>query len=368
MGMKKIILLLLLSLSLPVSADASYHFNSFKATPPIHVLSSSTNRPSGLSPQTVKSMYNLPATGGNGTIAIITAYHDPMIERDLAVFSSYFQITPCTSSNGCFEEHKISSTSTANLGWALETSLDVEWAHAIAPNAHILLVETTSPSGANLLKAVDYARSRSDVVSISMSWGGLEFPEETSLDSHFVSNSGAVFFAASGDLGAGVNWPSVSPNVTAVGGTHLDIDNAHRLVQESAWSGSGGGVSAYEPQPQYQKSYNIPRALGMRSIPDVSYNADPKSGYSVYRSTSRSSGKWYTLGGTSAGSPQWAAIHSLGLSVSNQKLYADKDKENNKDYFRDITSGANGTCTYYCQARARYDYVTGLGSPLTTQF
>ncbi len=260
------------------------------------------------------------------------------------------------------------SSVAANSGWSLETSLDVEWTHAIAPDAKILLVEAKTPSGANLLKAVDYAASRANVVSISMSWGGAEFPEETGMDSHFTSKASAVFFASSGDDGWGASWPASSPNVVGVGGTTLNLSATGKLVSETAWSGSGGGVSSYESQPNYQKSYDIPKANGKRAIPDVSYDADPQSGFPVYRTTGSSKNGWFTLGGTSAGSPQWAAIHSLGLSVSLQKLYDDKSSADNAKYLRDIVSGANGTCKYYCEARKRYDYVTGLGSPQTTKF
>ena len=80
----------------------------------------------------------------------------------------------------------MSSSIKTNSGWRGETSLDIEWIHAIAPNAKILLVEATTPSGTNLINAVDYATSRNDVVAVSMSWGGAEFPEEVSMDSHFV--------------------------------------------------------------------------------------------------------------------------------------------------------------------------------------
>lgn len=195
-----------------------------------------------------------------------------------------------------------------------------------------------------------------------MSWGGSEFQDETTLDNHFTSNHGISFFAASGDSGAGVSWPAVSPNVIAVGGTSL------AGATESAWNGSGGGISHFEQQPLYQKTYNISKALNMRAIPDVSYNADPKSGYAVFRSTTGTKGKWYVIGGTSAGTPQWAAIHALGLSASNTNFYKDKSSENSSTFFRDIVSGNNGDCAYYCQARARYDYVTGLGSPMTIHF
>ncbi len=349
-------------------AEAAYRFAGFVGRPPMHVLRSAQKVPSGITPAEIKKIYNLPPSGGRGTIAIIDAYDDPTIEKDLNIFSSRYGLPKCTAANGCFENHKMEIEIAARGGWALETSLDVEWAHAIAPQAKILLVEARTPSGANLLRAVDYAASRKDVVAISMSWGGPEFLEETALDKHFASKSGAVFFAASGDDGAGASWPAASPNVVGVGGTSLDLLKGGSFVPESAWPGSGGGMSAYEPEPDYQRAYDIPRAKGHRAIPDVAYNADPKSGYAVYKSIGNSTAGWYTIGGTSAAAPQWAAIQSLGLSISLPKLYADKASTGTLKFFRDITSGANGVCKYYCDARARYDYVTGLGTPQTSQF
>ncbi len=106
----------------------------------------------------------------------------------------------------------------------------------------------------------------------------------------------------------------------------------------------------------------------MRAIPDVAYNADPQSGFSVYKTTGKSRNGWYTVGGTSAGAPQWAAIKALGLSADNPKFYLAKASSQSAAYFRDIRSGTNGDCTYYCTARKHYDYITGLGSPLTAQF
>ena len=141
-----------------------------------------------------------------------------------------------------------------------------------------------------------------------------------------------------------------------------------KFIKETAWSGSGGGVSAYEKEPDYQTSYKIAKANGMRAIPDVAYNADPQSGYPVYRTTGRSKNGWYTVGGTSAGAPQWAAIQALGLSSALPKFYTDKASSGTLKFFRDITSGSNGTCAYYCDARKHYDYVTGLGTPQTVKF
>ncbi len=344
------------------SVQASYHFSDYRGKPPIHIYGSASKTPKGMTPAQIKTIYHLPQSGGHGTVAIVGAYDDKTIEADLADFDKAFNLPACTSSNGCFTQHPMSAGESDNSGWDLETSLDVEWAHAIAPGAKILLVEATTPSGANLLKAVDYAAAQSGVVAVSMSWGGAEFPEETSLDSHFASKSGAVFFASAGDNGSGASWPASSPDVVGVGGTSITLNASSALSKESAWSGSGGGVSVYEHAPAFQTGYLIPKSGGMRAIPDVAYDADPASGFPIIHK-----GKWQEVGGTSAGAPQWAAIAALGQGASNTDFYADKAKDAGA-YFRDIISGSNGTCGYYCVARAHYDYVTGLGSPLTVKF
>jgi subtilase family serine protease len=350
------------ALFIPNLAFAAYHFSDYKGTPPIHIYAT-TKSPVGMTPDEIKKIYGLPASGGKGTIVIVGAYSDASIESDLAVFDAKFGLPACTTANGCFTRHLMSAKESSNSGWALETSLDVEWAHAIAPDAKIILVEATTQSGANLLKAVDYAASVPGAVAISMSWGGAEFPEELSFDSHFKSVSGAVFFASSGDNGAGASWPASSPYVIGVGGTSLSLSTSGAFSRETAWQGSGGGVSAYEKEPAYQSNYSIPKAGGMRAIPDVSYDADPASGFPIYHA-----GVWREVGGTSAGAPQWAAIAALGSGITLTRLYADKSGSDSASYFRDIVSGANGDCGYLCTARAHYDYVTGLGSPLTSRF
>ncbi len=258
----------------------------------------------------------------------------------------------------------MSSFISANSGWAVEISLDVEWAHAIAPQATILLVEARSSSLADLMNAVSYAKAQPNVVAVSMSWGGSEFSTETSsaYDGIFTSTTGIVFFASSGDNGAGLIWPSASSNVVSVGGTSLSLDaTTGAVLSETAWSGSGGGVSAYEPQPTYQTNYGLTNS--MRSTPDVSYDADPNTGFYVYDTTPYNGAiGWWDVGGTSAGSPQWAAIQALGQTSGDSNFYPDA-KQSATSYFRDITSGSNGY-----PAGPGYDLATGLGSPITTNF
>jgi subtilase family serine protease len=243
----------------------------------------------------------------------------------------------------------------ANSGWAVETTLDVEWAHAIAPDATIMLVQAASANNGDLLAAVDYATSHGAHV-VSMSWGSNENPNQTSDDVHF-QVPGVTFFAASGDSGSGTIWPSTSPNVVAVGGTHLAVDASGNVLSETGWTGSGGGLSSVYAAPSYQSGLGFSK----RAVPDVSYVADPATGVSVYDSV-RSQGQqgWLVVGGTSAGSPQWAALTAcvngqrtspLGSTLND--LYA------NPGTFRDITSGSNGA--FSCAPG--FDLVTGLGSP-----
>jgi subtilase family serine protease len=315
--------------------------------------------PSGLTPTQIRKAYNLPSTGGSGTIAIIDAYDSPTVQDDLVTFSNQFDLPTAN-----FEKHKMTTNIPVDAGWALEIALDVQWAHAIAPNAKILLVEARSALLGDLLAAVNYARNRADVVVVSMSWGGTEFSSQSSYNSYFTSNHGVSFFASTGDNGSGVIWPSTSQNVVAVGGTTLTLNPDGTVVSETGWSGSGGGISAYENEPQYQTTYNIPVANGKRCVPDVSYDGNPATGFPVYDTTAyEGQTGWFQVGGTSAGAPQWAAIQSLGLSVTNNNLYQDA-KWSSPTYFRDITSGSNGAYS----AVPGYDFVTGLGSPITWNY
>jgi hypothetical protein len=309
--------------------------------------------PQGYSPNQVKGAYGLPSLGGNGTIiAIVDAFHTPSIWSDLGNFSAQFNLPLPTNSN--FIVKNFNTDGTVNAGWQRETCLDVEWAHAIAPNATILLVEAKDNSTGSLYSAIDYATSQPGVVAVSLSWGADEYAAETTRDVSLNKNW-ISFFVSSGDHGT-VCYPSTSPYVTAVGGTRLTLNGDGSVASEIAWSGSGGGISQYESIPTYQSNYGL--TTSKRTVPDVSYNADSSTGVSVYYA-----GSWYVIGGTSAGAPQWAAIHALGQSAANSNLYQ-KAKTAYSSYFRDILTGSNSDYS----AHAGYDYVTGLGSPLTFKF
>ena len=314
--------------------------------------------PTGLSPATIKSVYGfstLSTAGGGRTVAIVDAYDDPSAESDLRAFSSQYGLPPCTTANGCFQ--KVNQRGGAayprtDPGWALEISLDVEWAHAIAPGAKILLVEADSNSFANLFAAEDFAKAHAQYVSNS--WGGSEFSGESGYDSHFQQN-GVSFFVSSGDAGLPAEYPSASPNVVSVGGTTLHFSGSS-FTGETGWSSGGGGCSGYEAPTSAQSSfsqYGQVNCGGRRATPDVSLDADPASGVSVYDST-RYQGRsgWFTVGGTSASSPMLAARSAdAGTVVNAAYVYGSSIT------FRDITSGSNGA-----SCLVGYDLCAGRGS------
>ena len=318
-------------------------------------------------PASIHSVYNLPSTGGGGMIAVVTAYDYPTAENDLAVFSSTYHLPACTSTNGCFRKVYASGKKpAANGGWAQEAALDIEWAHAMAPNARIVLVEAASNSSTDLLPAIDVASSlvspkAGGFGQVSMSWGFSEFSGETRWDSHFQTR-GVVYFASSGDAGGQRTYPCTSPYVVCAGGTSIHRDSSGNFVSETAWSGSGGGPSPYEPRPSYQNS--IVSIVGTRrGVPDVSFDADPHSGVIVYDSTPYGGVSGLLIfGGTSVSAPAVAGIVNLAghfynsSAIESSTLYSNSGTRN----FRDIASGSAGSYT----AKPGWDFVTGIGSCL----
>ena len=329
------------------------------------------------SPSQVRHAYGFDQVTNQGagqTIGIVDAYDDANVASDLGVFSAQFGLPACTSSNGCFRKvYSNGKQPAGNANWAVEISLDVEWAHAIAPKATILLVETPSNSLTDLVNGVTVA-VRDGASAVSMSWTVGEFSGETSMDRNFVSN-GVTYVAASGDAGTGVAYPAASPDVIGVGGTSLYLSASGSYQSETAWNGSGGGLSVYEREPSFQAQFGMPDdSRGYRGSPDVSYNANPGTGYAVYDSVGVSGySGWFQVGGTSAGTPQWAALIAItnsmraterksNLSSTDTALYT-LAKTGLKADFRAVTQGTNGTCGVICTASAGYDYVTGLGTP-----
>jgi subtilase family serine protease len=243
--------------------------------------------------------------GAGETIALVEAYHDPTLASDLHVFDRTYDLP-----DPSLAVVNLAGTVT-NQGWTLEEALDVEWAHAVAPGANILVVEAKSQSRQNLLAAVEVARNTPGVVAVSMSWGFSEIPAESS--SHFTTPPGHVgitFVAASGDSGprGGAEWPAVSPTVLSVGGTTLTVDSSGNYQSETPWAGGSGGYSRYELEPGYQRGV---QSTGRKSTPDVALDGDPNTGVAVYETSPTGQGQWPTVGGTSLGTPVWAAIIAI---------------------------------------------------------
>jgi subtilase family serine protease len=332
---------------------------------------------SAFGPTQIRHAYGFDQVSNEGAgqvIGIVDAYDDPSAEADLGVFNKQYGLPACTTSNGCFRKiFENNRQPAANANWGVEISLDIQWAHAIAPQAKIVLVETTSNSLTDLLSGVDTA-VRNGASVVSMSWTSSEFKGETSLDSHFVSNT-VTFFAASGDTGTGVAYPAASPYVIGVGGTSLTLDPRGNYASEIAWSGSGGGISLVEHEPLFQAELPIPdNPGGQRGVPDVSYNANPGTGYAIYDSFKiNGAAGWFQVGGTSAATPQWAALVSI---ANSSRVAARKTNLNGADAilyslakagrvtdFHAVAQGTNGSCGTICTATAGYDYVSGLGTP-----
>ena len=363
-------------------------------------------------PAQIRAAYGLPALpavgaalsaadaatfGAGQTIYIVDAYDHPNAFTDLAKFNSKFGLAACTNvalttastlplakpGAGCtfsvaYTDSKgalLVAAPAYNADWIAEIALDVEWAHAIAPLARIVLIEVSDANSNNLLGGVALANKMGAGV-VSMSFGAPEGSWVRSNDASFAT-TGMTYIAAAGDNGAQALWPAVSPGVLAVGGTSLQWSGSGTR-SESAWAGSGGGVSAYEPLPAWQSSTVVPGAgaATMRTVSDVAFNANPTTGqYVALTAKGATTTAWNAYGGTSIGVPQWAGL----VAVANARRVA-AAKAVLGDFhatlyqtiaatpgtyasaFADITSGSDGSCAT-CAAAVGYDTVTGWGTP-----
>jgi subtilase family serine protease len=317
--------------------------------------------PQGLNPPDLRSAYKLTSNGSaSQTIAIVDAFNDPTAEADLGTYRSQFGLPACTTANGCFKKVNQTGGSTlppTDAGWALEISLDVDMASAICPACHILLVEATSNSFANLGAAENFAATHANAVSNS--WGGGDSSDATF--GSFFNHPGVAITASSGDSGFGVSYPASSRFVTAVGGTTLTRSSAARGWTESAWNGAGSGCSRLNTQLPGQAGANT--GCSRRAVADVSAVADPATGVSVFDSTPlQGSSGWFVVGGTSASAPIIAAVYALAgneASINNSFPYS------HTSGLFDVTTGSNGSCSpsQLCRARVGWDGPTGLGTP-----
>jgi subtilase family serine protease len=328
----------------------------------------------GFTPQQLRKAYGISQLRSKGdgiTIAIVDAFGNPNAQADLNRYSATFGL-PTTQIKVVFPQGE---PATIDPGWAMETNLDIQMAHAMAPNAQIVLVAAKSPSLADMMGAIRHAYVNQGADIVSMSFGGGEFAAQTGANADGIFQAGVLrgvsFTASSGDNGTGASYPAASPFVTAVGGTTLRTQADGTYIRETAWSGSGGGLSQFATRPAYQNGFN---ANARRGLPDVAMVADPETGVAVYNSFGIDGQKgFFSVGGTSVGAPLFAGFLALvnqnrkqAIQNPNPELYTVARTRFAAD-FHDIKQGSNGNCGALCRARTGYDFVNGLGSPISNR-
>jgi subtilase family serine protease len=436
-------------LPVPLPTVSDYQLLTASRTPPTEGDCLAIGRRC-FTPSSMENSYNLTplyAAGDQGqgvTIAIIDSFGNPNMASDLANFNTQFSLPQmcgepgltCAPGMPTFQHvywngktqvkappAKSKGTGLQNRsGWVIETSLDVEWAHAIAPMANILNV-TTNPAETQgvqgfpaMMNAEQFVVDHHEATVISQSFGATEegFGSTQSLLSlrhAFVSAaaSGVTVLASSGDFGTAnpgktpvkhpktvpfptVNWPASDPLVTGVGGTYLCTDPVTGMgidstdpptqcqsnpgVREVGWIAAGGGFSHVFAKPSYQDT--LPASStpigATRGVPDVAFQASSFTGPLVY-ATGAGAGGWFIVGGTSCSAPQWAGLVAIadqiarhGLGLINPTLYTLASAANYSTYFYDVTTGNNqldpSVAGY--PATTGWDPLTGLGTPNAT--
>jgi subtilase family serine protease len=321
--------------------------------------------PVGYTPSDIQSAYSLPSdsAGAGMTVAVVDAYDDPSAEADLATYRKQFGLPTCTTANRCFRKVDQSgghSYPALDAGWAQEISLDLDMVSAVCPRCHILLVEATSSSQANLGVAVNTA-VRLGADAVSNSYGGPDASDSSY--GRYYHHPGVAITASAGDSGYGVSYPASSKWVTAVGGTTLHRSTrARRGWSEGVWDGTGSGCSTRNTTTW--QSATTTQCDG-RAVADIAAVADPATGVAVYDGlTYEDTSGWLTFGGTSAGAPIIAATFALAGNT---------DEVDDGSYVwahhtggvNDIRSGSNGTCEIdrWCTAHYGWDGPTGWGTP-----
>jgi subtilase family serine protease len=253
----------------------------------------------------------------------------------------------------------------SDSNWAVEVALDVEWAHAVAPQATIDLIIGLDNSLQHLYDAVQYvANNLPQEATLSMSWGDFETNYPTTgpytIDAMHklfstTTSHGTTIFASSGDTGSlgccAIQYPASDPLVVGVGGTTLTLNSNASYSSEQAWGGSTAGNSIVFPKPSWQQGQGDPLT---RDSVDVSYVADPNTGVLVVQG-----GSQFEVGGTSAGSPQWAGLIALAAEAQGQGLGAINPHLYKLSTYHDVVHGFNS----YYYATSGWDYPTGLGTP-----
>jgi subtilase family serine protease len=375
-----------------------------------------THRPC-YSPQEIRNAYNLTPVlnagydGTGQTIVIIDSFGSPTIANDLATFDAGYGLPnpPSLTVLSPLGSVPFDPNGPDEIGWAAETTLDVEWAHAMAPGANIVVMtspvdETEGVQGLpEFLQLEQFAVNNHLGNIISQSWAATEntlFDDHghgviNSFESFYQSlpQKGVTVLSSSGDSGSAnidvngnnfpfptVNYPASSRWVTCVGGTSLFADTSGNYQSESVWnngpgSATGGGISQLFEEPGYQKNTLPGSAQTLlnhhRGIPDISWNANPRTSILVYLSFPGLPAGFFRIGGTSEGSPQWAGIIADGnqwaghpLGFLNEKLYAIGNSSAAATAYHDVTVGDNsnqGIPGY--SATTGWDAATGWGTP-----
>ncbi len=353
-------------------------------------------------PQQIRTAYDVPKglTGAGETIVIIDAFGSPTIANDLGLFDAIFGLPDPTLNVINPFGAVFDPTNPDDVGWSGEVSLDVEWAHAIAPGATIDLVLAKTDADADILAAQRYVIENNLGAVLSQSFGEAESCDALLAVTHDAFEAAhaekMTVFASSGDAGAAqptcdgtsyilsASTPASDPLVTGVGATHLKANfTTGKYQNESAWNNSGepasldfgasgGGFSSVFREPSYQDKV---QRSGARSVPDVAYNGDIFGGVLVAWSTSgQGANSFFVVGGTSAGPPQWSGITALAdqaaghrLGLLNPSLYAIANNPRLYNHaFHDIKKGNNswdvsGIAGY--STKKGWDPVTGLGTP-----
>ena len=366
-------------------------------------------------PASIRSLYAMPALpsnwasltaaqradmGAGQTIYIVGAYAGANIVKDLNTFSARFGLPTCQEvavpvqnpvralpaapTGGCtvavvnsWRGATRAAAPAYNAGWASEFALDVQWAHATAPLARIVVVQAESALTTGLSDAITLA-NRLGAGVVSMSFGAAEANYVEPYEALFTT-AGMSYVAAAGDSGAQANWPAVGTGVLAVGGTTAWMTGSVR--NEVVWARTGGGFSTWLARPAYQAQLSISGAgrtrtgKPARGVTDVGFNADPYTGQMTVVTTPAGVTKWYSMGGTSIGAPQWAGI----LAVANARralagaaplgrmhtgLYGALATSGR---FNDVVEGSNGS-QVWARAGSRYDIPTGWGTPNVAAF
>ncbi len=359
----------------------------------------------GFGPADIRNAYainNISLDGTGQTIAIVDAFDNPNIFASVDAFDNQFGSTSTGST--LFQQYGAASSfltvvnqrgETAPLpavdptgGWEMEIALDVEWAHAMAPGATIVLVEANSQELGDLMSSVAIAARQPGVSVVSMSWGFREgvaalAQDEALYDSYLTTpagHQGVTFVASTGDYGsANPEYPAFSPNVVAVGGTSLHTSAAGTYQNETGWGyfsdgagafiAGGGGISTFEAEPTFQSGV---QSTGFRTTPDVSMVADPNTGVwfaDTYNLAADNA--WQVAGGTSLSAPSWAGLFALvnqgRAAAGSESLNSASPTEAQLDLyslpstaFHTVSTGTNGGYN----AGAGYNLVAGLGTPV----